>query len=68
MGKYSSRSDLPLFQCLKVKLVGVLVMEVSSVSSSPLQIGSPFNLPVPLAGNLKLYLNALCSVGILGSE
>lgn len=35
MGKYSSRSDLPLFQCLKVKHVGVLVMEVPSVSPTP---------------------------------
>lgn len=58
---------MPLFQCLKVKHVGVLLMEVFPPSPM-LQIGSPFNLPVPLAGNLKLYLNAFCSVGSLGFE
>lgn len=36
MGKYSSRSDLSLFQYLKVKTsVGILVMKVFFFSSCP---------------------------------
>ena len=50
--------------------VGVLLMQVFFLFFPPLmfQIGSPLSLLVPLGGNLKLYLNTFCYVGILGSD
>lgn len=62
MGKYSSRSALSLFQCLKIKQIKMCLYWKSP---PPLLISrcSPLHLLVFLGGN-KLYLNAFCFVGI----
>lgn len=64
MGKYSSRSDLSLIQCLKVKQCRCAGS--GSFFFFPLmhQMGSSCNALVSLGENLKFYLNAFWSVRI----
>lgn len=64
MGEYSSRSDLSLFQCLKVKQCRCAGSESSFFFPLMPPVGSSLNLLVSLGGNLKLYLNAFWSVRI----
>lgn len=68
MGKYSSRSDLSLFPCLKVKQCRCA--PCGSFSSSPFmhQIASSLNLVSVLGGKLEIIFECFLVCKDLGSH